>query len=345
MSLKDLLEDQRIFNRLIWDPAKSGNVVERIRDLTFGMIEESLEFIRTYEFKVHRRSKLRLQNVAHSHEELVDMFKYWLSLVDVTDFPIEKLDELYYAKSRVVQYRYQEEWLSKIEVGHPLVIVDIDQVLADYITGICLWAREWSSKILKLSSSETVRLQYRLTDLQMNRKWINAESVGIPYLEWQKIKHDFRTRGGKRTLPVFDDAQTFLKWCRAKGWIIILVTSRPINEYPNLFSDTLFWLEKNELPFDFVWWSAEKAERLEEANMQMRKQIVFAVDDSEKFVNQFRAKGVKAYHLDRNMPPFNETDPTYDKLRVRSLHDLMSREGSRRLNFGLEEAIAEKENR
>lgn len=325
MNLKEMLDDQKAFNRLVWDRDRfKGNesaLMERLRVLGLGAIEESLEFLRTFEYKVHRRSKLRLQNVAHSHEELIDMFKYWLSLVDLTDFPIEDLEKMYYAKSRVVQYRYQEEWVKTID--GPCVVVDIDQVLGDYITAICRWGREYGSKLMRLSSSETIRVVQRLEEIQVRQSFVNADTVGVGHLQWQAVKHDFRTRGGKRTLNVFPDARPFLEWCKTKGWTIILVTSRPVTEYPNIFTDTLYWLNANQLPFDRLWWSFEKGERLEEASL--RSQVVFAVDDSPKHVTQFREKGIKAYQLSRTMG-FDDSDPTHNPFEVRSLHDLMARE-------------------
>jgi len=322
-----LYKDQRAFNKLIWDREKFKDdqpaFLARLRDLTFGLIEESLEFIRTFDYKVHRRSKVRLQNVAHSHEELIDQFKYWLSLCDLADFPMERLEELYYAKSRVVRYRYQEEWLATID--GPSVIVDIDQVLADYLTGMCRWAREWGAQLMKLSPSDTRRLIENLDRIEKSGTFISSSSVGFPHLEWQKVKHDFRTRGGKQTLPVFPDAKPFLEWCRAQGWTIILITSRPVDLYPNIFTDTITWLTNNNLPFDFLWWANEKGERIEEGPATMRGQIVFAVDDSDKFVEQLRSRMIKTYKRDRKLP-FDESDPTHNPLTVRSLHDLMERE-------------------
>jgi hypothetical protein len=327
MSFRDLFEDQKAFNQLIFNKKKNEKnelaIIDRLKELTFGMIEESVEFIRTYDFKVHRRSS-RLQNIAHSHEELIDMLKYWLSLVDATDFPLDKLEEMYYAKSRVVQYRYQEEWMKTID--RPSVVVDIDEVLADYLSGICRWGINYGPQIMKLSPPDTLRLVHTLETIQRGRQWINSEAVGLPQVEWQKVKHDFRVRGGKRFLPVFPDARPFLEWCRAQGWIILLITSRPIDRYPNIFTDKLTWLDTNGLPFDHLWWTNEKTQRLEEAHIVLRSQIKFAVDDNLTFVHQFAQKGVRTYWLTRdrivNLPGVNQSNI----IRVSSLTELMEQE-------------------
>src|SRR6267142_480988 len=322
MSLRELFDDQRAFNSLIY--TRTDENLERIRSLSLGMVEETLEFLRTFEWKTHRRIKGRLLNVAHSHEELIDMFKYWLSLVDVSDFPIDEIEQLYYAKSRVVQYRYQEEWLK--EIDRPSVIVDIDDVLADYISGMCAWAREWAPTILKLTPAQTMQFITRLDTIRHRHQYLSSTTVGVPSESWRRVKHDFRTRGGKRTIPVFTDARPFLDWCRQNQWIIILITSRPIDRYPNLFTDTIMWLDKADLPFDHLWWSDRKSERLEETHIVMRSQIMFAVDDDPTFVHQFASKGIKTYWLVRGggREELEETESNVHL--VHSLDELMKKE-------------------
>ena len=327
-----MFDDQRSFNRQIFSMdetdlssmdelhGRQERGMDRLRHLALGMVEETLEFLRTYEWKSHRRHKGKLQNVAHSHEELVDMFKYWLSIADIADFPIEKLDELYYAKSRVVQYRYQEEWLKTVD--GPCVLVDIDNVLADYIRGICAWAAtRWSAGVQD-DGPPTGDWIHRLEEIVRNGSWVNAQTLGVSEQDWAIVKHAFRTQGGKRTLPVFEDAKPFLTWCRQRGWKIILVTSRPIDRYPNIFTDTLTWLHLNELSFDYLWWADDKARRLEEyEHIALRLHVVFAVDDDLRFVSQYRGKNIKAYWLCRR------GSGGADNLIVRSLTQIIEREG------------------
>jgi len=323
-----MYEDQRLFNQQIWtkpliardltgpeETAFSG----RLKDLSLGIVEEALEFLRTFEWKVHRRRKGKLQNVAHSHEELVDMFKYWLSLCELSEFPIGQLEELYYAKSRVVQYRYQEEWFKQLD--GPCVAVDIDNVLADYTAGLAAWTKEWGQQVLKLTTVESTRLILRLDELRSQRVFFNAESTGLTFVQWNELKHAFRSSGGKRTLPLCPDARPFLEWCFRSNLTILLVTSRPIDQYPNIFTDTMTWLYTNNLPFDHLWWASDKAVRLEE--MPRLAQIVFAVDDDLRFIHQYRAKGVKAYWLN----PQASTDQIANEDCVRSLMDIVHKEG------------------
>lgn len=323
MDLKRLFEDQRTFNRQIFDLADpKSNLIERLKDLGLGAIEEVMEFLRTYEYKPHRRHKGRLQNVAHSHEELVDLFKFWLSLADASGFPIDRLEEMYWAKSQVVRYRFQEEWASQID--SPCVIVDIDGVLADYCCGICNWLKKYGPSVLNLrTESQYSEFRDRVERLQIEHSYINAEILQVTHDEWRTLKHHFRIEGEKRVMPVYSDAPRFLQWCRSRGFKIILVTSRPINEYPNLFTDTMTWLTSNRLQFDYLWWATEKAERIQEGNVLSR--TVFAVDDDPRYVNQFTAKGVRTYLLQR----WN-TNPEWPEMNPVTLLDIERTEERRR---------------
>lgn len=324
MNFKAMYEDQRLFNQQLWKPpvqsqlTASASFMERMRTLSLGMVEETLEFLRTYEWKSHRKRKGKLQNVAHSHEELIDMFKYWMSMADASDFPIDRLEELYYAKSRVVQYRFQEEWFK--ELTGPCVVVDIDNVIADYIAGICDFAREWGQEILKLSTPLAARFVLRLDELEAQGLHVNASSLGITSAQWQVLKHEFRVRGGKRRLVVLPGARPFLGWCRERGWTILLVTSRPVDLYPNIFTDTMTWLYANSIPYDHLWWADDKADRLEEVQATVRAKILFAVDDDPKFIYQYRERGVKAYWLN---PRATDLQRYSDPYSVRSLDEIM----------------------
>jgi FMN phosphatase YigB (HAD superfamily) len=327
MSIKDLFLHQKTFNQQIWDPATQP-LVERLKQLCLGMSEEITEFLKTYQYKAHRRirHKHNLQNSAHSHEELIDMFKYWLSLADTANFPIDNLEQMYHDKSRVVQYRYQEEFVK--EVDGPCVIVDIDNVLGDYTSAICDWAMTFGPELLGMQGGSQERNEWRqrLMELKSDGAWINSKTVGCSREHWQKVKHDFRTMGGKKTLNPFPDAGPFLRWCKGLGWTVILVTSRPIDQYPNIFTDTVAWLDQCQFPYDLIWWSSDKSERIEESSV--KEHVVFAVDDSLKFVEQFCSVGIKTYYLNRTGRGYmyedvgNLTNP----LIVNSLTQIMERE-------------------
>lgn len=283
-AIREIWTDQAAFNRLFRQPPSSAQeLAEQVRSFVLYTESELHELLRTTRWKEHR--KLALQpNRPHMIEEGVDVFKCVLSILQILGMTPEELILEYWQKTRVVRQRYQEEWASRVEA--PCAVVDIDNVLADYITGLCDW-------ILCTPAWRRAVDMDAVHEILATRRWINADALDITQEQWKRLKHDFRTSGGKRTLPVFPEARGFLERCRAEELQIVLLTSRPIDRYPNLYTDTLNWLIANHLPFDFIWWSHDKAERVLEGNL--REHVRFAVDDDLAYVRQLSALGIPTY--------------------------------------------------
>lgn len=284
--LRGIWEDQRAFNLLFRpSPQTASEIAEQARDFVLFAESEMHELLRTLPWKKHRRMPFR-GNPSHMQEEGIDVFKCVISLLQIIgiDSP-EQLIELYWQKTAVVRQRYREEWVEKLD--GPCVVVDIDNVLCDYITGI----GEWIVRRYPMYAEQAKRVMQR-------RGYFNAANMELQEETWQDLKHHFRVSGGKRHLPVFADAKDFLGRMRQRKLRIVLLTSRPIDEYPNILTDTLFWLEQNQLPFDFLWWGDDKAERLIKVP-DLKSKIQFAVDDDRKFIDQFQKAGIASFWLRR----------------------------------------------
>lgn len=303
-SLLHIWEDQAAFNLLFRQPpADAAEMADQVRDWTLYTESELHELLGTTEWKRHRRISVQ-ENRAHRFEEGADVLKCVLSVLQVIGMTPEDAIEQYWRKTAVVRNRYAEEWTKRVEA--PSAIIDIDSVLADYITGICDW--------LLMHCNEVD--PYRIACLRDRGGWVNARSVGLSEERWQYYKHRFRISGAKRHLPVYADAKPFLERLHDHGLQIILLTSRPIDRYPNLYTDTLLWLQDRQLPFDFIWWSHDKAERVLDGRVQ--EHIHLVVDDDPKYINQFSALGLSCYWLTRHIACISD-DATPNVQRVSSL--------------------------
>lgn len=294
--LRDVWDDQRAFNLLLRRPPTShGECAEQSRDFVLWIEDELHELLRAMPWKKHRKIQ-HDWNDPHIHEEAIDAFKLLISLLQLVGIDsLEQLIEVYWRKTAVVKQRYREEWTNKL-VGK-CVVVDIDHVLCDYVTGLCDWL---PAQFEVSDDSASPELLSRIAALKRIGGYVDASSLGIPQDAWQMIKHDFRVSGQKRHLPVFADALPFLTHLRdALGLQIVLLTSRPIDRYPNIFTDTIFWLNENRLPYDFVWWATDKAERIAQVQ-DLKDHVVFAVDDDMRYVSQFAKAGIPTYWLQRN---------------------------------------------
>ena len=74
-----------------------------------------------------------------------------------------------------------------------------------------------------------------------------------------------------------------------------MLTSRPIERYPNIYGETVEWLQNNELVYDFVWWALDKGEKVLSQNIGGR--VKFALDDDPKYVARYAELGIPCYHI------------------------------------------------
>lgn len=286
-----VLIEQSSFNLLLRPNGlqTEGETTEFLKDMGLNVLSEVDELLRTTQWKKHRRPPGRYPNRDHQLEELVDMFKLWLTIWQTLGYSVDEVEQAFWRKSMVVRQRHSEEWVRKLD--HPAVVVDIDNVLCDYTRGFCDWIIHKAPLFAK-----------KAKEIRDARSWFGkASDFGMTEGDWQKFKHEFRSRGHKRQLPPIDGAAKFLADLRRAGYYIILLTSRPIDRYPNIYTDTLYWLHDNGMVYDWVWWALDKKECLVENKAV--QWIKFAVDDDPKYVEQFRVLGIPTYWMKTTKHP------------------------------------------
>lgn len=259
------------------------------KEFVLHMVSELDELLRAAgAWKPHRRIDVP-ENRAQVRIELTDAYKYWIAICQIWGFTPSEMDDAFWQKSMVVRQRYSEEWVQTID--RPCVIVDIDNILCDYVGGLVNWL--WENSYISEDRAQLLR---------RTRPILNAESVGIPHVEWRSIKHTFRVSGAKTTLPVMPHAVAFTHSVRQAGYMVVLLTSRPIDRYPNIYSDTLRWLQTNHIAYDFVWWAHDKAGLV--LDRGVIDHVRYVVDDDLQFIQQF-APYVRCYWMrgDHDLPP------------------------------------------
>jgi hypothetical protein len=288
----DIWRDQQAFNLLlrpVW-PTSYAERTALTKEMVLHLISECDELLRASgAWKSHRRQEVP-ENRPQILAELTDIRKYWMTIAQIWGSSEEELDTAYWLKSAAVRQRYVEEWV--YQLTGPMVILDLDNVLCDYPRGLVQWlkvAPRWRDTINATDAN--------LEELAHGVEWINGASLQCSNQVWMEIKHAFRTSGAKRSLPTRPKAAEFTRWCRDKGWKVIILTSRPIDKYPTLYDDTLHWLNHGAFAYDFVWWGFDKAHQI---NLRgIAEQIVFAVDDEEQFIQQYLMNSIRTYWMQR----------------------------------------------
>lgn len=309
-NLEDIWQDQYEFNRLIL-PSPPEEMAPEQRQYwhekyTLLLNKELMEVLDETEFKPHRKvtGKMVRSNMI---EELVDVFKYWMCLCQVHGVSAEEIMNEYHRKSNVVKQRYFQEKVLKYD--GKIVGVDIDGVLADY-------PRSFVEFINKETGSK-----YHWRDIKDYNISDQLIKMGLHPLDAVRLKHLYRDSGQKRFIPVVEGARQFLEELKYMGYIVVLLTSRPVNEYKRIFADTQYWLAENKLHYDAILFDEAKGERL--VKEFGKDKVEFFVDDVAGFANGISEAGFRCYLINK---PYNEDVPVHTKvIRTDDLHEVILR--------------------
>ena len=116
----------------------------------------------------------------------------------------------------------------------------------------------------------------------------------------------------------YADAKEFLTKIQQNNITVVLLTSRPIDRYPNLYADTVAWLEREKLPYDIIWWSYDKADHV----VENIPDPLFVVDDDLLLANKFDEANILSYWLCRKGNYLDNLLNTHSVSKVRMIHEL-----------------------
>lgn len=280
---KELWDIQREFNDKFF-ATKGGwptedQLTSASKDFAIHLIKEATEVLDELSFKMHRTSKGSIDR-ANVLEELVDTQKFLWGWMQVWGVTWDEFREEFKRKSIVVEQRFvQEQTFPKIK-NDPCAIIDIDGVLASYPEGFYDWCIE---NFFPTHSHHDFGRLYKAMDI-LNR---------------EELKKKYRQSGAKRNLPLVPGACELLECIRRRSKLkIILLTNRPYAEFYRIYSDTLYWLSQNKLPFDGIIWGRDKGV---DALSNFRN-ICWAVDDDAKNIARFREAKITTIEIDNSNP-------------------------------------------
>lgn len=307
--LNKIWEDQKNFNLNFFpSPENFTEQSSQTKEYLIHLMSEMDELLRCTEWKHHRKNN-PLPNISQVKNELTDIFKYYISLCLIWNVNPTEVIQDYWRKSMVCRQRYSEEFCNDLDGD--IALIDIDGVLADYKNGLAYWI------ILKYP-----HLTCNVNKCLNESLWINSTNMNVSDVQWQNIKHHFRVSGGKLGLPICKDAKQFLEKCKSLNLKIILLTSRPIDLYPNIYTDTLEWLHMYKLPFDYLWWSENKKEKIISKNL--RSKIRFAVDDELDYANTYSRLDIPCFWIDHGKKEEIKASLVFSHItRVKSLSKIM----------------------
>jgi uncharacterized HAD superfamily protein len=279
-----------------------------LKDLLIHLNAETFEVLDEINWKMHRRQLKSVDEQKLLHE-MVDVLKYAISLPASWGFTAEQVEKVFSEKGNVVLQRFKQEMINKDFSEHDKVVgVDIDGVLLtypeDFVEFVCQ-----KLKINRKKQESFVMKRYALYDDL-------AKHLHVSAAELRKLKHEFRSNGHKRKMRAYPDGVAFVRLLRSSGYKVVLLSARPVNEYPSLFYDTIASLAANEIPYDGIYFSENKEEEI----LKRFPNIQFFVEDCLENAEKITAAGKKVYLVDRT---YNRSSKSNKKMhRVSDLRDI-----------------------
>ena len=269
-----MMQLQKLYNDKIIPGITSEETKDRLtQNLALCTHAEISALVNAVNFKHHHSvsQKINRDNILF---ESVDIIRYIMAIMNVWDIdPLEFID----AFQKKDQYLWMQARMDdKKWEGQPVVIVDIDDVMAEFRSSFAAWlGLEYKVK-MDVESKE----YYFITALTENN--LNPEEVF----------ENFVLQGGFSTLPLVDGARDFLVELREQGYWIQFLTARPKDDIRCLL-DTHAWIDKHRLPYDRIDFSPEKFRWCAKSEYYDSDSIMFAIDDSPKHANEYSNHGIR----------------------------------------------------
>lgn len=99
-------------------------------------------------------------------------------------------------------------------------------------------------------------------DFLENEKGLKFENLKdvkntLSYKQYKEYKEEYRYSKYKNDAKVRSDAKLLFDLLHNKGYLIYIITARPLFKY-DLLENTILWLQKNGLKYDYIYCSQKK---------------------------------------------------------------------------------------
>ena len=271
--LKNALQTQKTFSDYFYDSSQltEEQKVEEFKSLSLALHSEITEMCSAVNYKEHRREarETDLQKILYKS---ADAYRYILAIANLWGISADKLTAALEQKDHYLQYRHQlrdKKWQ-----GEPIVLFDIDDVLAEFRVEFCKFVTEQTGIFIDPDCPE-----YYNT-VKFKEHGLNSEFFFKRFIE----DHGFLR------LALNKKYYDFLYALKIKGYWVQIITARDATNL-TCFYDTYAWLHLNSVPADDVVFTPEKFAWL--AGQDFYKTAkVFAVDDSAKHSTEYAKHGV-----------------------------------------------------
>ena len=277
MTFKRMMEKQKAYNNKIVGRSDqlSQALKEKITQENVLCAHAELSaLVNATNYKNHHSHSEPLANRKTVLYETVDVIRYMMATLNTWGITSEEFEEAF-DKKDVYLFKHHELQQKKWE-GQEVVIVDIDDVLANFREGFSSWLDRKFGVRPDVNSKE----YYFISALSQID--LNSETVFKMFLD----------DGGFANLSIDTHNLELLWQLKHQGYWIHLLTARPEEELQCLY-DTYFWIWQQNIPCDAISFSPEKFRWCAKSKYYDEGAIKFAIDDAPKHAEDYANHGIK----------------------------------------------------
>jgi hypothetical protein len=272
--LQDALGQQKLFSDKFFDSSELSDPQkqEQLKTFVLALHAEVTGIAEGVNYKDHRLLN-KAADVQKMLYKAVDSYRYVLAILNLWGIDSTDFSAALAQKDDFLHYRHnlsERKWS-----GQPVVLFDMDDVLAEFRKSFCAWVTSTTGHFLDPLSRE-----YYNTDV-LKKAGLNNESLFKSFIDGH----------GFLGLECDEKYCSLLRHLKSKGYWVQIVTARPESNL-TAFYDTYSWLHRNKIDADGVAFTSEKFVFLTDQPYYSRGRY-FAVDDSSKHAAEYAKHGVK----------------------------------------------------
>ena len=277
------------------------------KEYVLHMLSEANSLLDQVNWKMHHKKEVSVKR-SDLILEIIDVWKYLLSIAIIWDVTPEEFYKAFDEKSSLVEQRYLQEFTSIS--GREIVVCDIDGVIGDYPKTFLEYVKNNEEEWVRYDGdpSHTDFLTENVSSLDLY-KYLEGK---VPSQRLKMYKNSYRESGAIRNEKVVEGAREFLTELTNRGYYVVLLTSRPFDTYKSLYLDTYTWLVSNEIPFNALLNDSKKRSKV--SKLLETSKVKFVVDDDPKLISNLEGlDGLsRLYLMDRS---YNQSYTCTGKVR------------------------------
>lgn len=301
--LPDAMRRQAEFSGLFFDAdaLTTKQKEEILKTFVLSLHSEATGMVDGINYKDHRRQNnpVDIQKILYKS---VDAYRYILATLNLWGISPNEFATALSQKDDFLHYRHALK--DNVWKGQPVVLFDLDDVLAEFRSSWCEFVTELTGVFIDPWSSE----------------YYNASVFKEHGLNNDFLFRTFVSRHGFLGLERNDKYYSLMCALKERGCWIQVLTARPASD-ATAFYDTYSWLSRHAIPADGVAFTAEKFTWLADQSFYHTARVI-AIDDSPKHSAEYVKHGVpvvvpqKSYNFEmKGVPNVFYTPQSVDPLQ------------------------------